>query len=222
VGCVLPFIESGGIYAFANLRGGREYGDEWWHAGRRAEKQTTFDDLYAAAEHLIASGITTTDLLAVMGMSEGGLLTAVAATQRPDLFSTVVSQVPVTDMIKGAKEPCEAASDCESGDPQDPDMLPVLLSYSPIHNVHADEHYPAVLVQCGDSDIRCPPWHGRKLVAAMQRATASSDPVLLHVDQGIGHGMNMSLEQMVGRQTEALAFVMRQLGMKVTPREGTS
>lgn len=215
VRCVLPFIEAGGIYAFANLRGGAEYGRDWWQAGCLETKQNTFDDLYAAAEYLIELGMTTRDLLAIMGASNGGLLTAAAVTQRPDLFKAVVSQVPLTDMVRAIKDPYVAAYVTEYGDPRDAEMLPVLLAYSPIHNVREGERYPATLVQCGDSDIRCPPWHGRKLVAFMQHATVSDAPVLLKVDHGMGHGVNMSVHKMVERSTTALGFIMQQLGMTV-------
>jgi prolyl oligopeptidase len=213
--CVLPFIEAGGVYVFANLRGGAEYGRDWWYAGRLRSKQNTFDDLYAAAEHLIALRITTCELLATMGASNGGLLAAVAVTQRPDLFRAVVSQVPITDMVRAFNDPYAASCLGEYGDPRDAELLPVLLAYSPVHNVKDGQRYSATLIQCGGSDVRCPPWNGRKLVALLQYASSSEAPVLLKVHYDTGHGTGLSLDEMTERDTTSLGFVMQQLGMRV-------
>jgi prolyl oligopeptidase len=216
VRCVLPFIEAGGVYAFANLRGGSEYGRGWWQAGRLKAKQNTFDDLYAAAESLISSGVTTQGQLATMGASNGGLLAAVAVTQRPDLFKVVVSQVPITDMVRSFNDPYTASCLVEYGDPREPDMFPVLLAYSPVHNIREQEPYPATLIQCGASDVRCPPWNGRKLAALLQQAASGDDPILLRVHRGAGHGAGLPLDGMVERDTTSLGFIMQQLGMRVT------
>jgi len=214
VRCVLPFIEAGGIYAYANLRGGCEYGRDWWQAGRRETKQNTFDDLYAAAEHLIRLGVTAPDRLAVRGASNGGLLAAVAVTQRPDLFRAAVCEVPLTDMVRAFNAPYLAYYTEEYGDPQDPALLPVLLAYSPVHNVREGLRYPATLILCGSSDIRCQPWNGRKLAALLQQATSSEEPVLFKVLYG-GHGPGLPLDAIVERHAAALAFIMQQLGMTV-------
>jgi prolyl oligopeptidase len=215
VRCVLPFIEAGAIYVFVNLRGGPEYGRDWWQAGRLKAKQNTYDDLYAAAEHLIATRLTTHALLATMGASNGGLLAAVAVTQRPDLFRAVVSQVPISDMMRSMNDPYTASCLVEYGDPAAPEMFTILLGYSPVHNVREGVAYPATLIQCGASDVRCPPWNGRKLAALLQAATTSEHPILLKVHKGAGHGAGLSLDGMVERDATCLGFIMQQLGIKV-------
>ena len=212
--CVLPFIEAGGIYAFACLRGGCELGRSWWQGGRREKKQNTFNDLYAAAEYLVAEGITTSKQLAIIGASNGGLLTATAVTQRPDLFQVVVSEVPLTDMIRSIKDPYLSSYMIEYGDPDDPEMFPTLLSYSPVHNVKDEVKYPATFILSGKNDIRCQPWNGRKLAALLQQATVSDAPILLKVVSG-GHGPGISLGEKVERRTDILGFIMKQLGMRV-------
>jgi prolyl oligopeptidase len=214
VRCVLPFLEAGGIYAFANLRGDATFGRAWWHGGRCLTKQNTFDDFYAAAEHLIASGLTTADELAAFGASNGGLLAGASVTQRPDLFKAVVAEVPVVDMVREVIDPYLKPYAIEYGDPDDPDMLRALLGYSPVHNVREGERYPATLIVSGTSDIRCPPWHGRKLAALLQHATASDAPILLNVGYG-GHGLGLPLDASIERHALVVGFVMQQLGMFV-------
>ncbi|MBN1319096.1 MAG: S9 family peptidase [Anaerolineales bacterium] len=211
---VLPFIEAGGIYAFANLRGGAEYGREWWHGGRLESKQNTYNDLYAAAEWLIGSELTTSVKLAVMGSSNGGLLAAVAVTQRPDLWRVVVSQSPITDMLRCFHDPYTAACAVEYGSPEDPEMFRLLHDYSPVHNVRPGG-YPSTMLQCGSSDVRCPAWNGRKLVAALQNASTSDRPVLLQVHKNMGHFADSSLESHITRDSTAIGFIMSQLGMRV-------
>jgi prolyl oligopeptidase len=212
--CVLPFVAAGGVYAFACLRGGTEYGRDWWQAGRLGRKQTTFDDFYAAAEHLIASGLTMPGQLAAMGASNGGLLAAAALTQRPDLFRAVVAEVPMTDMARCMNDPYLVPYRLEYGDPDDPEMLRVLLAYSPLHNVREGERYPAALFQCGRNDLRCQPWNGRKMAAALQRASAGPGPVLYKVQPG-GHGPGISFDELLDRNATVVGFVMAQLGMRM-------
>jgi prolyl oligopeptidase len=212
--CVLPVVEAGGIYAFACLRGGCELGRKWWQDGRREKKQNTFDDFYAAAEYLIREGMTSPEQLAVIGASNGGLLTAVAVTQRPDLFQVVVSEVPLTDMIRALKDPYLSSYTEEYCDPGDPEMLPVLMSYSPLHHIKAGSAYPATFVLSGKNDVRCQPWNGRKLAAHLQNATRSEAPILLRVASG-GHGPGLSLQEEVERRTDILGFIMQHLEMSV-------
>lgn len=212
LGIFAPFVEAGGTMVFPNLRGGGEYGWDWWQAGRLARKQTTYDDLYAVAESLIAKGMTTSDRLAVAGASNGGLLTGVAATQRPDLFRAVVSQVPLLDLMRYTQDSYTGECTEEYGDPRKPEEVAWGYSYSPYHNVREGTAYPATLIVCGEEDIRCPPWHGRKTAARLQHATTSKAPILLRVWPGAGHLAGILGEP--EKSAEWVGFVMRQLGMK--------
>ncbi len=208
----LPFLQAGGICAYPSLRGGSEFGRLWWMGGRLSTKQNTFDDFYAAAEYLIAEGLTTPQQLAISGASNGGLLTAVAITQRPDLFKAAVSQVPLTDMLRAMKDPYLSFYKSEYGDPDDSEMFKVLLSYSPVHNVNNGVSYPAALFLSGRNDIRVQKWNGTKMAALLQSASVSGEPILLKVVSG-GHGPGLSLSERIDRYTDILGFIMQQLGM---------
>ena len=208
LGELAPFVEAGGALVFPHLRGGSELGENQWHDGRLDRKQHTFDDLYAVVEALVAEGVTAADRLGLVGESNGGLLAGAALTQRPDLFRVVVPLVPLVELMRYARDPYPAEFAIEYGDPADPELAPVLHAYSPYHNVRAGERYPATLVVCGDSDIRCPPWQGRKLVARLQEANASGHPILLRVLEHAGH-----LSTTERSTPEWLAFVMAELGM---------
>jgi len=207
LGQLEPFLEAGGVYVTAHLRGGGEYGTDWWQQGRMAAKQNVFDDLYSVCERLIADGMTRPNLLAFQGSSNGGLVAAVAATQRPDLFRAVVAQVPLLDLLRAGR----FALVMEFGDPQNPTDAPVLTAYSPYHNVR-DAWYPAVLLDAGENDPRCPPWHARKMAARLQSATRSGHPVLLRVWKESGH-VGSSKAMLIDQSADWLAFVMRELGM---------
>ncbi|MGM0432232.1 MAG: prolyl oligopeptidase family serine peptidase [Spirochaetota bacterium] len=215
--CVLPFVEAGGLYAYAAIRGGCELGRNWWLQGRREYKQNSFDDFYAGAEYLQTTGYTTAGQLAVMGASNGGLLTAAAVTQRPDLFAVAVAEVPLTDMIRALQGPYVSSYKEEYGSPDDPKMRNILLAYSPIHNVTPNTAYPAVCILSGLSDIRCQTWNGRKLAAWLQHASTSEAPVLFKAVTG-GHGPGLSLEEKIERRKYILAFIMNYLGMRLTNR----
>jgi prolyl oligopeptidase len=208
-----PFLEAGGVVVFAYLRGGGEFGLDWWHQGRLEHKQRTFDDLYAVCERLIADGATTPDLLAASGASNGGLLAAAAVVQRPDLFRAVVAKVPVTDMLRFMRDSYTAECEIEYGDPDDEALAPVLAAYSPVHNVREGTAYPATLVVCGGDDVRCLPWQGRKLVAALQHATTGERPVLLRVWEGYGHVSALVSEPW--QTAEWLGFVLDELGLEL-------
>lgn len=209
-----PFVLAGGIFVHPNLRGGGEFGREWWHGGRRGCKQNTFDDLYAVAEFLISSGRTSAERLALWGASNGGLLAGAALTQRPDLFRAVLSAVPVLDLMRITRDPFTAfASRNDYGDPAHPDDARVMFAYSPYHNVREGEHYPATLVACGETDVRCRPWHSRKTVARLQHANASPHPILLRIWKNTGHGTGRTRASEVEQTAEWLGFLMRQLGM---------
>jgi uncharacterized protein len=184
------WLDLGGVYAVANIRGGGEYGEAWHAAASRANKQTTFDDFYAAAEFLIADGITGAGKLSIRGISNGGLLTAVCANQRPDLFAAVISEIPLTDMLWFDETPTGRSISAEYGNPcESPAMFAAMRAYSPAHNVHGDG--PAQLIVVADQDFSAPPGQAYKFVAARQTALATagrSTPVLLRLVRGEGHG----------------------------------
>ncbi|MEU6641995.1 prolyl oligopeptidase family serine peptidase [Saccharomonospora sp. NPDC046836] len=221
-GDALPFLDAGGVYVRASLRGGSEYGRDWYEAGRRHRKQNVFDDLRAVAEDLLARGIAAPGRLAFHGASNGGLLAGVAAVQQPELWRAVVAQVPVLDVLEplagvpGAEE-IRAVYAKDYGDPTDPADARLLYSYSPCHNVEPGVRYPAVLQVFGEHDIGCPPVQGRKFTAALQHASTSGHPVLLRVWNDVGHG-SIDPAAAAEQRAEILAFVMDQLGMTATAR----
>ncbi|MFD0476934.1 prolyl oligopeptidase family serine peptidase [Nonomuraea thailandensis] len=218
LGPVAAFVEAGGVYAHAHVRGGGEFGLRWWESGRLHAKQNSFDDLYAIAERLIADGITAPDRLAVQGASNGGLLTGVAVTQRPALWRAVVCGAPKLDLMRVARDPVGTAATLpEYGNPNDPADAPVLMAYSPYHHVRPGTPYPAILLDAGANDPRCPVWHSRKFAARAQAATTSAHPVLLRVWPGAGHG-GATWTTIVEQQAYWLAFVMRELDVVPLPR----
>jgi uncharacterized protein len=184
------WLELGGVYALANIRGGGEYGEAWHTAACRANKQTSFDDFYAAAEFLIEQGITGAGKLSARGLSNGGLLTAVCVNQRPDLFAAVISEIPLTDMLWLDETQTGRSISAEYGNPaESPAMFATLRGYSPAHNVHGDG--PAQLVVVADRDFSAPPGQAYKFVAARQAALSEAGrdtPVLLRLVEGEGHG----------------------------------
>jgi prolyl oligopeptidase len=208
------WVEAGGVVVLSHLRGGGEYGPQWWEQGRMELKQNTFNDVYAIAEDLIERGITTADHLGVIGGSNGGVMAAVVAVQRPDLFRASVPQALISDALARLRDPITVMATADYGDPTDPKMAKVLYAWSPYQNVQDKVDYPAVYLDCGANDPRCPPWHGRKLAARLQQATSSDRPILLRVRAGAGHGT-------VGRadhdyqSAEVLAFLAEQLGLAV-------
>jgi prolyl oligopeptidase len=209
LGIFTPFVEAGGVFVLTHLRGGGEYGSDFWHDGRFERKQHTFDDLYAAGEALITAGTTTREQLAVVGASNGGLLTGAAVTQRPDLFRVVVSMVPLYDMLKFQRDPYTATCVLEYGDPNDPRDAAWLYAYSPYHNVR-EADYPATLIYCGTHDMRCWPWQSRKLAARLQAANTGQLPVLLRAAEDGGHLSVMAVPE---RVTEWMSFLMSELSM---------
>ncbi|MGP4100299.1 prolyl oligopeptidase family serine peptidase [Nonomuraea sp. KM90] len=222
LGPLAAFVEAGGVYAHAHVRGGGEFGLQWWEGGRLHTKQNSFDDLYAVAEQLIADGVTTPDRLAVQGASNGGLLAAVAVTQRPDLWRAAVCTAPKLDLMRVVRDPVGTAATLpEYGNPNNPADAPVLMAYSPYHHVEPDTAYPAILLDAGANDPRCPVWHSRKFAARAQAATTSSHPVLLRVWSGAGHG-GTGWSTIVQQQTYWLAFVMHELGLTPLPPDHTT
>lgn len=211
-----PWFEKGGVYVVANLRGGGEYGEAWHQAGMLDKKQNVFDDLYAAAQHLIDAKYTNPKRLAVMGGSNGGLLTGVAVTQRPDLWTAVVSAVPLLDMLRYENFLMAKFWVPEYGAATDPAQFAWLRKYSPYHNIKPGTKYPAVYFTAGENDNRVHPLHARKMAAAMQAATGSDvgqEPVLLWVDRDGGHGQGKPLALRIRDTADTLSFVMWQTGM---------
>lgn len=208
------WIEAGGVLVLSHLRGGGEFGSSWWKQGRLEHKQNSFNDLYATAEALIAQGITKPRQLGVTGGSNGGVMAAVAAVQRPDLFRAISPEAPITDALSRERDAFTMAATLDYGDPSDPAMASVLRSWSPYQNVEDGTRYPAMLIDCGANDPRCPPWHGRKLAARMQQATASALPILLRVREGAGHGA-IGHDDQTRQSAEVLAFFAEYLGLAV-------
>ncbi|MDP5095752.1 MAG: prolyl oligopeptidase family serine peptidase, partial [Candidatus Nanopelagicales bacterium] len=210
---ILTWVEAGGVWAVANLRGGGEEGEEWHRAGMLGEKQNVFDDFHAAAEYLIAEGWTTPEQLAINGGSNGGLLVGAAMTQRPDLFQAVVCVAPLLDMVRYTTSELGPTWTVEYGDPEIPDQLDWLLGYSPYHRVVDGTDYPATMFVAFDNDTRTDPMHARKMCAAVQHATSSERPVVFRGEGDVGHGAR-SLARSVEESADILAFVARWTGLE--------
>lgn len=213
----LAWVRAGGVYAVANLRGGLEEGEEWHRAGMFADKQNVFDDCAAAAEHLVATGVTDPGHLAVMGGSNGGLLVGAMVTQRPDLFTAAVCSAPLLDMVRYERFGLGQLWNVEYGTADDPEQLGWLLGYSPYHNVREGTRYPATLFTVFDNDTRVDPLHARKLCALMQHATAAAPeerPILLRRESEVGHS-SRSVSRSVALNSEQLAFLAHYLGLRV-------
>lgn len=215
-----PWLARGGVYAIANLRGGGEFGADWHRAGMLENKQNVFDDFYAAAEWLIESGYTRRDKLGISGRSNGGLLTGVAVTQRPELFSAAIIGVPLLDMLRYQNFLMARYWVPEYGSAEDAEQFPFLLAYSPYQNVRPGTAYPAVLLTAGENDSRVHPLHARKMAAALQAATTSdreAKPVLLSLDSETGHGQGKPLKLRIQEAADELAFMAWQLGLAIDP-----
>ena len=208
----LLWLEHGGVYAVANIRGGGEYGREWHHAGRLATKQNCFDDFAACADHLVQTRVTSRERLGIMGGSNGGLLMGAVLTQRPDIAAAVVSAVPVLDMLRNELTPNGAFVVAEFGSVRDPELFRALYAYSPYHNVVDGTAYPPVLFTAGEFDPRVEAYHAKKMVARLQAATSSDQPILLRMESG-GHGIGQSLDQAVGLVTDYYTFFFDRMGL---------
>ena len=209
---ILAWVEAGGVYAVAGLRGGSEEGEEWHRAGMLDRKQNVFDDFHAAAEYLIAEGITTRERLAVWGGSNGGLLVGAAVTQRPDLFAAAVCSAPLLDMVRYERFGLGETWNTEYGSASLGDELGWLLSYSPYHLVTAGTPYPAVLFTVFTNDTRVDPLHAYKMCAALQQASASGRPVLLRAEAQVGHGAR-AVSLTADLAGDSLAFMARETGL---------
>lgn len=211
---IIPFLESGGIYVRANLRGGGEFGERWHEAGMRERKQNVFDDFIAAAEWLITHGYTRPSKLAIFGRSNGGLLVGAAMTQRPDLFQAAIIGAPVLDMLRYQLFDGGRLWIPDYGSVDEPEMFSHLLKYSPYHNVRPGAPYPATLIYTADRDDRVHPMHAYKMAARLQAVTGSSQPVLLRVDRQAGHQGGAGVAKVVDLFADIWSFVFTQLGME--------
>ena len=211
----IPFLEAGGIYAQANLRGGGEYGEEWHRAGTRMNKQNVFDDFIAAAEWLVKNNYTNPSKIAIVGGSNGGLLVGACMTQRPDLFAVAIPQVGVMDMLRYHKFTIgwNWAPDYGTSEESE-EMFEYLLGYSPLHNLKEGVSYPATLVTTADHDDRVVPAHSFKFAARLQECNAGPNPTLIRIDSKAGHGGGKPLAKVLEEQADIYAFIMKNLGMK--------
>jgi prolyl oligopeptidase len=209
---VLAWVEAGGVYVVANLRGGGEEGEDWHRGGMRDTKQNVFDDFHAAAEWLIEHGVTTPNQLTISGGSNGGLLVGAALTQRPDLYSAVICAAPLLDMVRYEEHGLGPTWSDEYGTASDATELGWLLAYSPYHNVREGVDYPATLFTIFDGDTRVDPLHGRKMAAALQHATTGGRPVLVRRESDVGHGAR-AVTRAVELSVDTLAFAAAQTGL---------
>ncbi|MGP3961511.1 prolyl oligopeptidase family serine peptidase [Nonomuraea sp. 3N208] len=209
---VLAWVEAGGVYAIANLRGGGEEGEDWHRAGMLAHKQNVFDDFHSAAEHLIETGVTTSAQLGISGGSNGGLLVGAALTQRPDLYAAVVCSAPLLDMIRYEQFGLGATWNVEYGSAEDPEQFGWLRSYSPYHHVQEAVAYPATLFTVFQSDTRVHPLHAWKMCAALQHASTAERPVLLRNEAEVGHGAR-AVSRTVDLSADTLTFLATHTGL---------
>jgi len=212
------WMEHGGIFAVANLRGGAEFGEDWHRAGMLDKKQNVFDDFIAAAEFLIAQKYTDKDHLAIQGGSNGGLLMGAMITQRPDLFRAVVCQVPLLDMLRYQNFQIAKLWIPEYGSADDPKQFEWLYAYSPYHHVKAGTEYPSILFMTADTDTRVDPMHAKKMAALMQAEAANGRsrerPFLLRIDTKAGHGQGKPITKQIEEYTDIYSFLFWQLGVK--------
>jgi prolyl oligopeptidase len=214
----LAWVEMGGVYALANIRGGGEYGKAWHDAGRLKNKQNVFDDFIAASEFLIAQGVTTKDKLAIRGGSNGGLLVGAVLNQRPDLFAAALPQVGVMDMLRFNRFTAGRYWVDDYGYPDREADFRVLRGYSPYHNIRAGVSYPAILATTADTDDRVVPGHTFKYVAALQAAQIGDKPHLVRIETRAGHGSGKPTDKTIAEYADMWAFVARWTGLEVPAR----
>ncbi len=209
------WMENGGVYAVANLRGGGEYGKKWHDAGTQMQKQNVFDDFIAAAEYLINEKYTSSDYLAIKGGSNGGLLVGATMTQRPDLMKVAIPQVGVLDMLRYHTFTAGAGWAYDYGtSEQSKEMFDYLKGYSPVHNVKAGTKYPATMVTTGDHDDRVVPAHSFKFAAELQAKQTGTNPTLIRIDVNAGHGAGKSTEAIINEQVDIQAFILYNMGIR--------
>ena len=211
------WLDQGGVYVYANIRGGGEYGEAWHEAGKLVAKQNVFDDFIACAQLLIEKRYTEPSRLAIEGGSNGGLLMGAVMTQRPDLFRAVVSYVGIYDMLRVELFSNGAFNVTEFGSVKDPEQFKALYAYSPYHHVVDDTSYPAMLLLTGDNDGRVDPANSRKMAARLQAATDSKHPILLRTNSGSGHGIGTALNERIEESVDVFSFLFDQLGISFSP-----
>ena len=209
----MAWLELGGVYAVANLRGGGEYGQEWHQAGMKLKKQNVFDDFIAASEWLIAQKYTRTEKLAISGGSNGGLLVGACITQRPELFGAALPAVGVMDMLRFNKFTAGWAWTSDYGSPENAEEFKALYAYSPYQNIKSGKQYPATLITTADHDDRVVPAHSFKFAAALQAAQAGPKPVLIRVETRAGHGGGKPTSKLVEEAADQWAFLVRELNL---------
>ncbi|MEI7452937.1 MAG: prolyl oligopeptidase family serine peptidase [Actinomycetes bacterium] len=208
----LAWVEAGGVWAVACLRGGGEEGEDWHRDGMLEKKQNVYEDFHAAAKYLAEQGWTTPERLAIYGGSNGGLLVGAAITQQPQLFNAVVCVAPLLDMVRYVSSELGPTWTVEYGDPADPEQFNWLINYSPYHCVKEGTDYPATMIAVFDNDTRTDPMHGRKMAAALQHASSGSRPILLRTESNVGHGAR-SMSKSIEESAETLAFMAKWTGM---------
>ena len=210
----IAWLDLGGIYVMANLRGGGEYGEEWHEAGMKLKKQNVFDDFIACAEHLISNKFTSSKKLSIAGGSNGGLLVGACMVQRPELYGACLPAVGVMDMLRFHKFTIGWAWQAEYGKPDDPKDFKNLLNYSPYHNLKPN-NYPATMVITSDHDDRVVPSHSYKFAAALQSAQNDSAPTLIRIESKAGHGAGTPTSKRIEAIVDKYAFLAKALGFEI-------
>ncbi len=208
------WMDAGGVFVDANLRGGGEYGDEWHKAGNLTRKQNVFDDFYAVAQYLVEQKYTDNEHLVIFGGSNGGLLMGAELTQHPRMWKAVVSAVGIYDMLRVENTPNGAFNVTEFGTVKDPEQFKALYAYSPYHHVKKGESYPATLFMTGANDPRVDPWQSRKMTARLQAANAGKTPILLRTSTTSGHGIGSALDEVIEQRTDLYGFFFEVLGLQ--------
>jgi prolyl oligopeptidase len=207
------WFDRGGVFVVANIRGGAEFGEEWHKAGNLTKKQNVFDDFAASAEYLIKQKWTRPEKLAILGGSNGGLLMGALITQHPDLVRAVVSAVGIYDMLRVELAPNGAFNVTEFGTVKDPEQFKALYAYSPYHHVVDGTKYPSILFMTGANDGRVAPYHSRKMIARLDEANKSNNPILLRTTSSAGHGIGTALSERIKQLADQYSFLFAQLGM---------
>jgi prolyl oligopeptidase len=209
----IAWMEMGGVYAVANLRGGGEYGKEWHESAIKLKRQNAFDDFIAAAEYLISAKYTSPKKLAIQGGSNGGLLVGAVLNQRPDLFGAALPAVGVMDMLRFHKFTAGRYWTSDYGSPDNPEEFVAIYKYSPLHNLKKGTKYPAVLITTADHDDRVVPAHSFKYAATLQEAQGGDAPVLIRIETKAGHGAGKPTSKQIEEIADIYGFLMKNLGM---------
>jgi prolyl oligopeptidase len=208
------WLELGGVYAVANIRGGGEYGKKWHNSGTKMQKQNVFDDFISAAEYLIKEKITSNSFLALKGGSNGGLLVGAVMTQRPDLMKVALPAVGVLDMLRYHTFTAGAGWAYDYGTSQDSkEMFEYLLRYSPVHNIKKGNKYPATLITTGDHDDRVVPAHSFKFAAELQEKQSCSNPTLIRIETDAGHGAGTPVTKTIQQYADIIGFTLFNMGV---------